>query len=873
MKIETQKIPPRLSRRGYFPRALSSLAAIAALGIAAVANAQTPLVSDDFNATSLNTGKWANGSTHSLGLTTFANGSITLDTHQQTTARNSLLSHATNINPFTGELTISLDGLSLAGVPAGNPISLVAVVGRLPADTGGAATATLAEAYTTGGGVYYTNGGTGGALGLSILRYGSGSVQLQVLDSGGVNGTGSYANALGSNRVLSAVPAKIVWTINGQSSSFTITLTGATFTTGAEAGTGTITGTFSRFTAATLGASPIARFAMGSFNTGTGITDGGAATFDHVSVTSSLPSGPPTMMGVNLAGAEFGDTFPGTYNQHYVYPGVAQLDYYKARGIELIRMPFKWERLQHTLNGPLNAAELARIDTFLNLVEQRGMRVILDMHNYARYRISGTPYIIGSPEVPRSAYADVWSKLAAHVKDRDCIWAYGIMNEPYNMGTYTWKDSAQVAVNAIRAHDMRHTILLPGDAYSGAHWWLTHGANLITITDPANNVMFEAHQYFDNDSSGKYVGTYDTEGATPTSGIASLTNFVNWCKANNVRGFVGEYGVPDNDPRWITTLDNTLGYLASNNISGTYWAGGPWWGSYVLSSEMRRLGEEAPQMAALIARGSGVGTRYWPPYVWYKDAVSSSPSGSYTYNYKSTTATLAVDFDDATSAYSAYDGARGIRFSYTVPSGGWAGAGMHLNGGVNLAPNFQRNHVLTFYIKGTAGSSVRVFFRDLNGVTSAKVNTASYVTTSGSWQQVRIPLSQFLTSSFTGTSRADRLAFEGLPIDNTARVIQLDQFAIEKPESVSPTATVATSGGSSFAANAAFTANATASDASGIDFVEFLINGERVAIDETAPYSAAISIPAAGQHRLTAIAYDLHGNPGRSSVQTLTITP
>jgi aryl-phospho-beta-D-glucosidase BglC (GH1 family) len=136
------------------------------------------------------------------------------------------------------------------------------------------------------------------------------------------------------------------------------------------------------------------------------------------------------MLGVNLAGAEFGEALPGVYNQDYTYPGVAQLNYYKARGLELIRLPFKWERLQRTLNGPLDSAELARIDTFLNLAEARGMRVILDMHNYGRYKISGTNYIIGSPEVPRDAFRDVWERIAAHVKDRDCIWAYGIMNEP-----------------------------------------------------------------------------------------------------------------------------------------------------------------------------------------------------------------------------------------------------------------------------------------------------------------------------------------------------------------------------------------------------------------------------------------------------------
>ena len=773
---------------------------------------------------------------------------------------------------------MALDGLALAGTPSGNPISLHAVIGRLPADTGGPATPTLAAAYTTGGGSYYAGGGTGGALGLSILRYSSGSIQLQVLDSGGVNGTGSYANALGSNKIISNVPSALHWTINGQAGSFTVTLTGATFTTGPEAGTSTISGSFSRLTAATLTTPAngrVARLAIGAFNTGSSIIDGAAATFGGVQVSGGVTAGPPVMMGVNLSAAAFGahepPRLPGVHGTDYIYPAPSYLDYYKARGIELIRFPFRWERIQRTLNGPLDSAELARLDTFLDQVEERGMQVILDLHNYGRYEINDVTYIIGSPQVPRSAFRDVWEKLAAHVKDRDCLWGYGIMNEPHAMGAYTWKDSAQQAVYGIRDHDTKRAILIPGDAYSGAHWWNTHSADLINITDPAGNLVFEAHQYFDADNTGLYHLSYDADGAYPGIAVDRLDDFVEWCQANGVRGYVGEFGVPDNDPRWITILNNAAAYLAANNISATYWAGGPWWGDYALSAEPRRAHDEAPQMSVLIPHGSGVGTRFWPTFTWYRDAYTVGPQGSYAYSYKSATATATVNFADSASAYGAYIGAKGIRFDYTVPSGGWAGGGMQINGGAALAPNFARNHVLVFQIKGSPGSSVRVFFRDTNGTLSNKINTAAYVTTGSAWQQVRIPLAQFVNGSFTGALRTDRLAFEGLPADNTARLIQLDQFTIEKAEGVPPVVSVATVGGTTFATGANFTATASATDAdSGVDFVEFLINGQRVAIDDTAPYSAVLSLPAPGQHRLTAIAYDLHGNPARTTPLTLT---
>jgi endoglucanase len=586
---------------------------------------------------------------------------------------------------------------------------------------------------------------------------------------------------------------------------------------------------------------------------------------------SSPPDNPPDMWGVNLSAAGFGSTYPGTHGVNYIYPDPTYLDYYKARGIELIRFPIRWERIQHSLFGPLDATELARLDAVVDAIEARGMRIIIDVHNYARYNLGGTSYLIGTPEVPRSAYQDLWEKLAAHFEHRDCLWAYGIMNEPYGVGAYTWKDTAQYAVDGIRLHDTRHAILIPGDVYSSARLWTTYSANLIDIVDPAGNLIFEAHSYFDNDSSGTYDASYDVEGATPTTGVTRLSNFVNWCNANGVRGFVGEYGVPDNDSRWNTLLDNALDYMRNNNVSGTYWAGGPWWGDYALSTEPRRSHDEAPQMSVLINYGDGPGTRHWPSFTWYKDSVASGTQGSSTYTYKSETASLTVDFADPDSAIGNYSTKKGITLSYTIPSGGWAGAGMQINGGANLVPNFARDHILSFYLRGTAGSSVRVILRDTDGAVSAPVDTAAYVTSNDTWQQVRIPLAQFIGGGFTGAQRIDRVAVQGLPANNTAHLVRLDTFVIEKPDTTPPTATVASPGGTTFNVNAPFTATATASDSGGaIDFVEFLINGERQAIDETAPYAATLSLPAAGDHRLTAIAYDLHGNPGRSVPVALT---
>jgi endoglucanase len=296
-------------------------------------------------------------------------------------------------------------------------------------------------------------------------------------------------------------------------------------------------------------------------------------------------------LGVNLAGGEFGRA-PGIFNKDYTYPGVKQFDYYQAKGLRLIRLPFKWERIQPALMGPLDADELGRLDKVVKLARERGLQILLDMHNYARYGDK----VIGTDDVPNAAFADVWAKLAAHYRDEKAIAAYGIMNEPHDTKGL-WPAAAQACVDAIRTVDTTHLISVCGDGWSGAHSWRKINNNLL-LKDPANRLVYEAHQYCDHDNSGTYKRGYDDEGADPMVGAKRLQPFIEWLAEHKARGFIGEFGVPDNDPRWLVVLDNMLAEMQKHDLGGTYWAGGPWWNDYPLSVEPRD-GKDRPQMAVL----------------------------------------------------------------------------------------------------------------------------------------------------------------------------------------------------------------------------------------------------------------------------------
>lgn len=315
------------------------------------------------------------------------------------------------------------------------------------------------------------------------------------------------------------------------------------------------------------------------------------------------------MFGINESGGEFAAVYPGIDGTHYGYPNYQDLKYVADKGFGLIRLPFRWERVQRSMRGELESNEIQKIKQVLGYATELNLKVIFDMHNFGRYctycngvNSNDNVYaVIGEASCTVSDFCDVWRKLAEVFKNYDCIYGYEIMNEPYSMLRSTpWYDIAQACIYAIREVDNVTPIIIDGDSFASASMWPQVSDNLKNLTDPAGDLIYEAHTYFDHDSSGTYQGSYDSEGAHPNTGVDRLRPFVNWCKENSVMGLVGEYSVPDNDSRWLTVLDNALHYLYENGMGGTYWSAGHRWGNtnYAVHPT-ENYTKDRPQMAIL----------------------------------------------------------------------------------------------------------------------------------------------------------------------------------------------------------------------------------------------------------------------------------
>ncbi len=261
----------------------------------------------------------------------------------------------------------------------------------------------------------------------------------------------------------------------------------------------------------------------------TGADDSGVESANvQAPILESHPSTTSYLRGINVCGGEFGapepmasvsrfsNRNPGIYDTHYHYDSQATFDYLARRNIKLVKLAFRWERLQRSLGGPLDPTEHARLRDAVSRARTAGLRVLLDMHNYGEYYLfDGTRGVrrpIGSTYVTRAHFADVWRKISTAFRNNPGVVGYSLQAEPTGMpyGTRGWERASQAALNAIRRCGDTKLVTVSGYDWAGVQSWpRNHPAKW--INDPVDNHRYEGHHYWDRNYSGSYVHSYADE--------------------------------------------------------------------------------------------------------------------------------------------------------------------------------------------------------------------------------------------------------------------------------------------------------------------------------------------------------------------------
>ena len=290
-------------------------------------------------------------------------------------------------------------------------------------------------------------------------------------------------------------------------------------------------------------------------------------------VADSIPALVNNYKGPNLSGPEADHDPSKWYYYSYAYPNATQIDYYASKGFGIIRLPFNLSRIYPIPYSPLNATELGYMKATVDYCLSKGMRVLLDPHNFGLIydNRTGQKREIGTDTEGTNLFVDFWSRMGVVYKNYPNV-VFGLMNEPYRQTAAEWYAGAVSAIKAIRAAGATQLILIPGTTWSSAIAWNYSGNAAVWAEfngDPLSNFAFEMHQYLDINSSGEHH-------TCTTNASLRLEIATEWLNTNKFKGFLGEFAWTT-DPSCAHEGPALMDYLSSHSdvwMGWTYWCGG-----------------------------------------------------------------------------------------------------------------------------------------------------------------------------------------------------------------------------------------------------------------------------------------------------------
>ena len=303
----------------------------------------------------------------------------------------------------------------------------------------------------------------------------------------------------------------------------------------------------------------------------------------------------PFSRGVNLTNWFQGEDAGSIQFRKFTSQDFTQI---KQLGCDVIRLPVDLHNM--TSGAPeytVDPVLFCLLDSVVTWAETLQIYLLIDNHSF-------DPSVPTSPDVGQ-ILTRVWPQVAGRYQNRLEYLCYEILNEPHGISDQLWGSIQQQTIDAIRAVDTRHTIIVGPSGYNGYedlaqmpvyadtnliytfHFYdpflFTHqGADWITPSmEPLAGVPFP----YNTDSmppcppelTGTWIedalGYYNTQGNADY--IRSLIDIaVEFRDEHNLNIFCGEFGVyipnSDNEDRvsWYGVVSD---YLEEKSIPWTIW--------------------------------------------------------------------------------------------------------------------------------------------------------------------------------------------------------------------------------------------------------------------------------------------------------------
>lgn len=317
-------------------------------------------------------------------------------------------------------------------------------------------------------------------------------------------------------------------------------------------------------------------------------------TVPSVMAETPLPV-PPFHKGVNL---NVWFEVPSAHQIQFTRYTKKDFENIKSLGADVIRLPINLHFM--TSGAPsyiLDPLFLEFLDSAVNWAEELGLYIILDNHTF-------DPVVPTDPKIGK-ALLKVWPQMAEHFRNRSKYVLYEVLNEPHGIDLVKWGKIQGEVVDAIRAVDTKHTIVVGAGNYNnyrdlgslpaykdsnllytfhfydpfvfthqGANWCSPSLENLSGVPFPPDSGPLPS---VPKDLQGSWVENtimnYSRDGTS--SEVKKLLDIpIAFAKKRNVAIFCGEYGVyipnskNEDRVRWYQIVRE---YLEANGVAWTSW--------------------------------------------------------------------------------------------------------------------------------------------------------------------------------------------------------------------------------------------------------------------------------------------------------------
>jgi endoglucanase len=270
----------------------------------------------------------------------------------------------------------------------------------------------------------------------------------------------------------------------------------------------------------------------------------------------------------------------------------------KSLGCDVIRLPIN---LHYMTNGApdylIDPLFYYFLDQIVNWAEELDLHLILDNHSF-------DPAIDTNPNVV-DILIPVWTQMAEHFKDRSTNIHYEVLNEPHGIADNRWNEIQQQVIDAIRAVDQKHTIVI------GPAGWNSYN-NLKYMPEYEDDNLIYTFHFYDPFLFTHQGASWTDPSLAPLAGVpfpydaacmpdcpsellntwvsGSLSNYRNEGRVERVKDlidiavdfqtsrhvplFCGEFGVyiPNSDKQdrvyWYNIVQS---YLEEKDIAWTIW--------------------------------------------------------------------------------------------------------------------------------------------------------------------------------------------------------------------------------------------------------------------------------------------------------------